>query len=226
LLCRRVERSFSQAINLDQYNVINQKYVFAECYGFPYPALARSCMGHVGLWASRHSIPDSQILYFFENGAKHRGQLEWITLRDKLQPPLFPRKSTTVPLQAGDFIAWCHNLYLTTGGKIPERYDMALNRLSKIGNDWGLVNLRDPDRIPNILEIPIRDPKYRYRSVIVKHRGRRRALTQYWSHHEGTQAKIIRKTIPVADKPILTGEAAIEAEERYQRSRAKLHDLS
>ena len=41
IICRRVERSVSQALNLDHYNVINQKYAFAECYGFPYPALAR-----------------------------------------------------------------------------------------------------------------------------------------------------------------------------------------
>jgi hypothetical protein len=220
IICRRVERSFSGAMDLGQYNVINQKYIFAECYGFPYPSLARSCMGHVGLWADRHSISQEEILYFFEDGAKHRGQIEWIMLRDKLPLPVFQRKADTVPLQVGDFIAWCHNLYLTGHGVVPARYQRALDRLSTIGNDWGLIDFRDPDRIPTVLEIPIRDPRYCYRSRIVKAHGKRMALTHYWSREHGSQAKIIRKTIPATEKPPLTGETAMEAIERYERSRS------
>ena len=102
IICRRVETSLSQAILLAEHRASNAKYVLSESYGYPYPMLARSCIGGVERWADRHSIDPTTIRYFFENGAKHRGQIEWIAERDNLPIPDFLSKKRDVPLQAGD----------------------------------------------------------------------------------------------------------------------------
>ncbi len=220
IICRRIEKSFSQALDLDDYKVINTKYVFAECYGFPYPALGRSCMGKVQDWAAAHFVPGEQILFFFENGAKHKGQLEWIAERDQLPRPRFEDKALN-PLQTSDLIAWCHNLYLSNGGKIPPMYDRALYTLSQTSNDWGLIDLKDPDRIPTILRIPRRDPDFVYKSVIVRRHGHRRALTHYWPRVRGIEPKLQRKTLVVPDVPPLTLEQAVEASKRYEATKRR-----
>jgi hypothetical protein len=83
IICRRIEKSISRATQLDQHRAIDEKYVFSECHGFPYPAAARSCMAEVEGWAVKHSIPPNEVRYFFEDGAKHKGQLKWIAERDR-----------------------------------------------------------------------------------------------------------------------------------------------
>ena len=150
IICRRSSnKSFSQAMILDDYRAINHKYLFAESYGFPYPALARACMGHVEQWAVNHSIDNQEILYFFEDGAKHKGQLEWIGREDNIPIPIFRKNKLLSLSQAGDLIAWCNNLYLTMEGAILPPYERALDRLSAKSHEWGLVNYQDPDRHPN-----------------------------------------------------------------------------
>jgi hypothetical protein len=106
IICRRVEKTVCNVIPLDQYRAANEKYLLSEHFGWPYPAAARSCMTSVSRWAERHSIPGQEIMYFFEDGAKHKGQLEWLAEKDKLPRPRFEKKADIVPLQAGDFIAW------------------------------------------------------------------------------------------------------------------------
>jgi hypothetical protein len=60
----------------------------------------------------RYSIPHSEIAHFFENGAKHKGQLEWVAEKDHFPAPIFLEKKEYVLLQAGDFIAWHHYSFL------------------------------------------------------------------------------------------------------------------
>src|ERR1043166_2124439 len=162
IICRRIEKSISRATQLDQHRAIDNKYVFSECYGFPYPSAARSCMAEVETWAVKHSVPPNEILYFFEDGAKHKGQIKWIGERDHLPIPVFLSKSQNVALQAGDLIAWCHHLYLTTRGNrmlMRKRYRRALATLEMVSNEWGVANLDDPHRLPWVLSIPFRDPQ-------------------------------------------------------------------
>lgn len=222
IIARRVEKTFAQVLRLDDYNAANHKYVFAECYGFPYPVLARSCMGQVSIWASKYAIPESNIRHFFENGAKHKGQLEWIAERDHLTIPVFLDKNEVVPLQAGDFLAWCSHHYLSTHGRPEQRYENVLNRLSIHSNEWGLINLEDPDRIPAILQIPLRHPGMRYKCVILRKDGRRRAVTHYWPKGQHIEPKVNRKTLVLPDKPILTIEQARAAAEQYAARKASV----
>ncbi len=70
IICRRIEKSVSLAVRLDHFEAINRKYIFAEYFGYPYPSAGRSCMGRVSAWAEQYSIPDEEILYFFENGQR------------------------------------------------------------------------------------------------------------------------------------------------------------
>jgi hypothetical protein len=215
IICRRVEKTFSQAVRLDQYQAINDKYVFAESYGFPYPSAARSCIGLVEEWAKGHNIPQSELMFLFENGAKHKGQIEWLCQRDGLHVPVFGEKTDFVPMQAADLIAWCHNLYLTKDGIVADRYERALDRLATYSHNWGVMNLGDPDKIPTILSIARRDPRFKYKCTIIKHRGQRRAVTHYWPKDQAEPA-VDRKTLALPDVPALTHEQIVEATARYE----------
>lgn len=218
IICRRVEKTYSQGIRLEQYRVINQKYIFAECYGYPYPAAARSCIGRVENWAEGHGISRTDLAVFFENGAKHRSQIEWLCERDKLQIPTFGEKSDYIPLQAADLIAWCHNSYLLKDGKVAARYESALDRLADVSNDWGIIDLEDPDKIPAILEIPLRNPDFNYKCTIVKRHGRRNAITHYWPKDK-SEPGLDRKKLVIPELPPLTLEEILARTERYNASK-------
>jgi hypothetical protein len=84
--------------------------------------------------------------------------------------PIF-RDKKLPPLQVVDLIVWAKNLYLSNEGNIRPLYIKALDRLSETSNDWELIDLSDPDRIPTILHIPKRSPDYNYRSVIIRRDG-------------------------------------------------------
>lgn len=221
IICRRINKSFSHVTPLDQYRAINNKYLFAECYGYPYPSAARVCLGLVGRWASNYSVAKEDLLYFFEDGAKHKGQLEWIAERDGLPIPVFRKKTEVVPLQVGDLIAWCSHLYLTSGKHIPRRYEQALDRLSEMPCEWGISqSLQDLDRLPTILRIPLRDPNLLYKCVIVKKDGHRRALVHYWPKDKVLQPKIDRKTLVLPEQNVLSATDVEKAVADYEAFRA------
>lgn len=220
VICRRVERTISRALKMAEYKATNENYVFADCYGNPYPLLCRSCMGLVETWAQKHTIPTSDLLYFFENGAKHKGQLRWIAERDRLPVPIFLNKTDSVPIQAGDLLAWCQNLHLTSNGRIPQIYDEALDHLSEKSNEWGIIRMADPERIPTILGIPRRDPSFTYKYQIRKHKGRRLALTHYWPKNR-IEPKVEKQTLQLPAQPLLTLDAVMAAVEEYDRRKAQ-----
>ncbi len=219
IICRRIEKSLAQILRLNEYNAINHKYVFAQCYGFPYPMLGRGSIGQVQTWAEKHAVPESELLYFFENGAKHKGQLEWIAERDKFQIPIFLEKKKHTPLQAGDLLAWCLHLHSTSGGKVHTRYKRALNRLSLVSSDWGIINLKDPDRIPAILNIPPRDHRFKYQFMTIRKDGKRLALTHYKPKGGSGQFKLSRKSLVLPDPEHITFEVFMEAASKYELSK-------
>lgn len=220
VVCRRVEKSVSKALRLDQYNAINAKYVFAESYGFPYPLLARRAMGAVESWMKYHAISMDEVLFFFEDGAKHKGQLLWIADRDKLPEPTFKSKKL-IPLQVADLIAWSQNLYLSSGGHVPSIYEKALDRLSAASSEWDLDDLSDTDRLPTILQIPLRDPSLNYKCVVLRKSGRRRAVVQYWPKSQPIQPKVDRKALVLPDAPPLTLEQVMQNAADYQTAKMK-----
>jgi hypothetical protein len=82
------------------------------------------------------------IEFFFEDGAKHKGQLLWITEKDGKPSPIFRKKHETIRFQAADLLAWEHNKLLrkerTEWLKDPSP---VLQNLEEMSNDWG--NLRE-----------------------------------------------------------------------------------
>ena len=216
IICRRINKSFSHVIPLGPYRAMNGKYLLGESYGFPYPAAARHCIFLVSEWAERHSIPPGEILHFFEDGAKHKGQLRWVALRDNQPEPNFKPKEEIVALQAADVLAWCSNLYLTKRANIKIRYDRALARLSDVANEWGISRAFDDiDELPAILHIPLRNPAYRYKCQILKHRGRKRAVVHYWPANRAIEPSVNKKTLVLPDAPILNEAEIQSAKEEY-----------
>ena len=114
IICRRVENTCAGSIDIKHFNIANAKYLLAEQYGYPYPSAARTCMGGVEEWAHNHSVDQKDVLFYFEDGAKHKGQIEWIAERDGLTIPAFRKKSEVIALQAGDLLAWLIHLSLAT----------------------------------------------------------------------------------------------------------------
>jgi hypothetical protein len=184
IIIRRLEICSAVAVPMGQYKVVDGKYVFSDLFGYPYPLAARHCIAAVEEWAHKHEINVFEILFFFEDGAKHKGQLEWIAERDKATQPVFRKKSEVIALQVGDLIAWCVNLRLTNGEAIHARYLRALEKLGPLFGRTAELNLDDPDRIPTLLNIPLRDPTRKYKYRIIKKGGRRHAIVHSWPKAE------------------------------------------
>jgi hypothetical protein len=122
IILRRTEKNVSSAVVLSDHKACDQKYIFSEMYGFPYPLAARSSIAAIELWAAKHSLNTREFLYFLEDGAKHKGQIQWMAERDRIPIPKLLEKVESVPLQVGDLLAWCHHSYLTSGRKLNNRY--------------------------------------------------------------------------------------------------------
>ncbi|MGA2712951.1 MAG: DUF3800 domain-containing protein [Bryobacteraceae bacterium] len=214
IICRRLEKLFSFTLHLDDYRVINRKYVFAECYGYPYPMAARSCIGGIEGWAKHHSVPISDILFFFEDGAKHKGQLEWIAERDLVPIPVFRKKSEVISLQVGDFIAW--HQYQIANDDDPAGYSEAVMRcLNRMSNSWKTTNLDDPDRLPFVLDIPLRLPEFCYKAKIVRDHGVRRSVVHYRRRDEPGKEKLDKKTMDLGPRRAVTPEEVDRALAEY-----------
>jgi hypothetical protein len=209
IIVRRCERIFSFQLDLVRYRKMNEKWVFAESYGYPYPLCARSCIGGVEAWAGRYSIPMKDVLVFFEDGAKHKGQLEWIAERDGLNVPIFRKKTELVPLQAGDFMAW-HFAQIADGKDRDGHSQSIIMRLERMSHSWRTMNLEDPDKMPTLLEIPPRLPEFNYRAKVFQKFGARRAVVQYWRKDTPSDEKIDRKALVLPDRKTMTDEQLVK----------------
>jgi hypothetical protein len=219
IIRRRVERTCAGVISMEHYRISNQKYVLAEHYGFPYPTAARVCMGGVEEWAFKHSIPVSETLFFFEDGAKHKGQIEWIAERDSLPIPIFRKKADVVALQSGDLLAWLIHLLVRSGDdELPRRYVKALGIIFEMDNVWRDMNLNDPDRLPTILEVPLRDPRLKYECKIVRKDGRRHAAVLMRDKDAPGQFKVNRKNDQIPEIRHIPLEALLESAKRYDNA--------
>jgi hypothetical protein len=214
---RRVEQTISKAVLLSEYNAMNELYVLAEMYGYPYGLCARSCIGKVEQWAERFSVPVKEIKFFFEDGAQDKGQLEWIAERDRLPIPVRLPKEENIPLQAGDFIAWCHNILLS-GGKLSKRYQRGLDELYKKSAEWELMQFPDPHRLPTVLRIPRREPQFKYGCKVIKKDGKRHALVRYWLN-TGTEPKLERKTLAIPAR--MSQDEVMKAAAEYDAKRSR-----
>ncbi len=221
IICRHVEKTCAVTVALEEFKRANKKYLLAEQHGFPYPLAARSCMAGVGQWAHYYSFDVNNILFVFEDGAKHKGQIKLISERDGLPIPRFEKKSEITALQAGDLIAWCIHAILTKAAKA-ERYEKGLRRIAEMPKTWRDVDLRDPDRLPTILGIALRDPAMKYECRIVRQRGKRRAVITQRPKNAPGQFKIDRKNDVIPEARHISLEEYREAARRYDEAKAAL----
>jgi hypothetical protein len=218
IICLRAEKTISAAIDLEEFKRSNDKYVFAEMYGFPYPQCARSSISRVEGWAKKHSIVKEEIKYFFEDGTKHRGQLKWIADRDSLPEPEFIGKRYA-QIQAADLLAWSHHQYLNLGGHVPAMYQRMLEKLSTLSSIWELIEMKDPDRLPVILGIPRRDPELVYKCKVYRTRGKRRAIVLFWPRTAVAELQLKKQALNIPDSPFSTPEL-IKRTQEYDAKRA------
>ena len=170
-------------------------------------------MGHAPFVAT------DEILWFLEDGAKHKGQLKWIAERDSLPTPDFKKKTELIPLQCADLLAWCHNTYITTKGNCAARYKRALDRLVDVDNDWKIIDLSDPDRIPTVLGIPRRDPSLKYKHKIIKVDGRLREIVHYWPLKKG-EPNLKRHSLVLPEPARLSNDEVLKAISEYDAWRS------
>jgi Protein of unknown function (DUF3800) len=207
IIRRRVERAFAIVVPLKEYRAINRQLLLAEVVGFPYPLAARFCISDVARWAKYHDVVNP-ILNVFERGAKHQGQLEWIACRDKFPVPDYKTKDL-VPLQAADLIA----------GEVAAHVPQAKKRdafqpgpcfeeiAHTLKDSWYEIKVH---LLPNLFEVPRRDPQLRYRSKIVTIRGERRALVHCWPKAQGNSPRVKKALMQIPPQPIITPEQGRE----------------
>jgi hypothetical protein len=112
------------------------------------------------------------------------------------------------------------NLYLTSPSTIKFRYEMALDRLSKVASEWGISkSFQDIDELPFIFNIPLRDPRFQYKCKILRRAGRRRAVVRYWPKTISIEPKPTRSTLILPEAPPLSAEQIAVAKARYRESK-------
>jgi hypothetical protein len=160
-------------------------------------------MAGIETWAIRHSIPGNEILYFFEQGDKHQKQLEWMVERDDMATdPLFRRKEEVFGIQCADFIAY-HQLQAASGSPIESLSGRVIGILETCSHSWRTMDMTDPDRLPYILQIPLRDQSMVYRWEVLRRKGVRRAVVTYHPR-KARQEKMKRSAIVLPERKTLS----------------------
>jgi hypothetical protein len=104
-LKKNVNKSFRTTLILSGYEEVNRDYMFEEHFGRPY---AFCCMVNVfslRRWAERKDSRRN-LLYFFEDGDKDKGNFEKLHKAAYKVNPQFLDKSEGIPFQAADFAGW------------------------------------------------------------------------------------------------------------------------
>jgi hypothetical protein len=221
ILVRRVEKAVAIAIPIQKYKAANKRYALAECIGYPYPLAAWMCLAELNSWAALNYGVDHPVEYVFEDGAKHKGQLEWLAVRDQCAPPIFKRKKDCRTLQVGDFIAGEVYRSLrksTVFGNLA--HTPILEKLDELEHVWGGIDLLvdDPDLAATVFQIPFRNADLKYEPRIMKLKGERRAIVHSFSKDETNPRLKKAVRLPSHNQP-LTLELMNARIEEYKRSK-------
>jgi hypothetical protein len=162
---RNVNKAFSCSVALRDWEALNLRYQVSESLGFPYPFCARTCVAQVIKWARNKSISQKRINFFFEHGAKHRGQLERNLRANDGIGPLFRTKEEQVQFQAADLLAWKHRKLMAevvAHDGVPDlkKYQSimrSLEPLNSIPHDYGVHTAESLERVLKAGKVPLRD---------------------------------------------------------------------
>lgn len=163
---RNVNKAFSCSVALRDWESLNRRYRVSESLGFPYAFCGRTCVGQVIKWARGKSISPNKINFFFEHGAKHRGQLDKILRANDGIEPLFRTKEEQVQFQPADLLAWKHRKLMAEvvkhdGSPDLEKYlsiMRSLKTLNSIPHDYGVHTLESLEKVIKAAKIPLRGP--------------------------------------------------------------------
>ena len=103
----RVNKSFSSAVVLKEYNEVDSLYPLHEAMGYPFALCGRTCSAKINSWRERRKIME-QVKIVIEAGSKHAEDLARVLRRDGQPEPIFQGKKLLGALQAADLIAWEH----------------------------------------------------------------------------------------------------------------------
>lgn len=138
IIRRNIRKSFSQAVILDDYNRVNQKYLLAEQLILPYPLCAHAYARGVNRWVKEHGY-SGPVLHVYEDGAKHKKQFRRLMKHQGYPDPVFDAKDGHVAFQAADFVAW-ENLkfYAEMEAGTFKRFRQSFEALRSMPLDWSV----------------------------------------------------------------------------------------
>ncbi|HEX8474852.1 MAG TPA: DUF3800 domain-containing protein [Pyrinomonadaceae bacterium] len=136
IIRRNVRKSFSQAIILDGYNRVNEKYQLAEQMLLPYSLCAFACARSVNTWAKEHGYIEP-VNYVYEDGAKHKQQFKKVMEHQGYPEPVFRNKDDNVAFQAADLVAWeSLKFYRAMETRTFKRFRQSYAALYSMPYDW------------------------------------------------------------------------------------------
>jgi hypothetical protein len=137
-------------VYLPDYYEVDKKYCLSESVK-PLGLAAGACMLKVRNWADKWKVPQNEILYAFEDGDKHKGNLIDVANRHFGINPVFMKKAESVAFEAADLLAYEHFRANQKVCKNPGVYGFEdlrfpLQSLMTIpngegGEDWGIQDL-------------------------------------------------------------------------------------
>jgi hypothetical protein len=117
IINRNTAYPVSDAVLMTDYKKINEVYPFQEYFGAPYALVGRSICAKLNRWRNENASLDPRLSIFFENGTKHKGDLEEVMRHDNLPSPIFLEKSVNA-MQAADLFSWEVFTAIRTGGAL------------------------------------------------------------------------------------------------------------
>ncbi len=156
ILRKNVRRGITTSVILKDYRRINEKYMFREFIGNPYPLAAMSCVGTVQKWYKERGYT-GQMALVFERGAKHSG--EFLDRVTPLTPHSisFADKTGFTAFQAADLTAWEANKFCTNiERRTAKRFRNSFAALYSIPNDMDIIEYTSLEKISIAHNLPLR----------------------------------------------------------------------
>jgi hypothetical protein len=111
LITTRVRQGFAAIVPMADYRRVNEDYYLEEALGKPYALAGSVVAASVESWKRRYA-KEEDVIIIFEDGSKHKGDLEDGFIQYGFDRPAFRGKNKVVALQAADLFAWeCFHSY-------------------------------------------------------------------------------------------------------------------
>lgn len=104
-LSRNVDKSFRSTLVLSDFDKVNGDFAIEETLGKPYGLCSMMCAFALRQWAKRKGV-EKNLLYYFEDGDKGKGNFDDWHTRAYGTPPRFLGKKEAVGFQPADFAGW------------------------------------------------------------------------------------------------------------------------